>query len=120
MRSLKDLPRVDIVYAYAGADGTLFEALIAKGVKGIVYAGLPSGIPPPAQRAAMVEAIRRGVLIVHSRRSPGGRLRMRTRDADTGIVIADNLNPQKARVLAMVALATTDDKHEIRRIFEEY
>ena len=91
---------------------------------------LESGFPDRADRVrpwviaaavrSMHEAIRRGVLIVQSRRSPGGRLRMRTKDLDTGIVLADNLNPQKARVLAMVALATTRENDEIRRMFEEY
>jgi L-asparaginase len=37
-----------------------------------------------------------------------------------GIVAADNLSPQKARVLLMLALATTRDVAKIRRIFAEY
>ena len=32
----------------------------------------------------------------------------------------DNLNPQKARVLAMLALTRTDDVREAQRIFDEY
>ena len=37
-----------------------------------------------------------------------------------GIVPADNLNPQKARILLMLALTKTSDPKEIRRMFSEY
>jgi L-asparaginase len=37
-----------------------------------------------------------------------------------GFVVADNLTPQKARVLAMLALTRTDDVAEIQRMFDEY
>jgi len=39
---------------------------------------------------------------------------------ERGFVVADNLNPQKARVLAMLALTRTDDVAEVQRIFDEY
>ncbi|MEC7537443.1 MAG: L-asparaginase 2, partial [Pseudomonadota bacterium] len=37
-----------------------------------------------------------------------------------GTVLADNLPPQKARVLLTVALTKTDDPAELQRIFDEY
>ena len=36
------------------------------------------------------------------------------------IVAADTLNPQKARILLMLALTKTTDLKEIRRMFSEY
>jgi L-asparaginase len=36
------------------------------------------------------------------------------------IVASDTLNPQKARILLMLALTKTTDLKEIRRIFSEY
>jgi L-asparaginase len=36
------------------------------------------------------------------------------------MVSGDNLNPQKARVLLMLALAKSTDVHEIQRMFNEY
>jgi L-asparaginase len=39
---------------------------------------------------------------------------------DAGIISADNLNPQKARVLAMLALTKTTDTEEIQRFFDTY
>jgi L-asparaginase len=36
------------------------------------------------------------------------------------MVPADNLNPQKARILLMLALTRTTNLSEIRRVFAEY
>jgi len=36
------------------------------------------------------------------------------------MIPADNLNPQKARILLMLALTRTSDPTEIRRMFTEY
>jgi len=37
-----------------------------------------------------------------------------------GMIPADNLNPQKARILLMLALTRTADRNEILRMFAEY
>ena len=37
-----------------------------------------------------------------------------------GTLIADNLNPQKARLLLALALSVTSDPAEIERIFATY
>ena len=37
-----------------------------------------------------------------------------------GMIPADTLNPQKARILLMLALARTGDIGQIKRMFEEY
>jgi L-asparaginase/Glu-tRNA(Gln) amidotransferase subunit D len=37
-----------------------------------------------------------------------------------GLIPGDNLNPQKARILLMLALTKTDDRAEISRMFLEY
>jgi L-asparaginase len=39
---------------------------------------------------------------------------------ESGMVAADNLNPQKARILLMLALTQTDEIREIERIFATY
>lgn len=74
----------------------------------------------PAQRVALMEAVRRGVLVIQSSRAGSGRVVQRGEDRSAGFVPADNLNPQKARVLAMLALSCTRDGEMIRGMFEEY
>ncbi len=116
-----DLPRVDIVPAYAGADAALVEAAVQAGAKGIVSAGFPSGSPSPAQKEALKAAARAGVAVVQSSRSGSGRViddKVALRDA--GFVAADSLTPQKARILLMLALTVTSDADEIRRMFDTY
>jgi len=120
VNGLRDLPRVDIVYSYAGADGLLIDKLVEVGAEGIVVAGMPSGTAPPAQKEALLKASKRGVLVIKSRRSNAGRQYIHTKDLDTGIISGDNLNAQKARILAMLALKVTKDRDEIRRMFVEY
>lgn len=118
---LTELPRVDIVPAYAGADAALVEAAVAAGAKGIVSAGFPSGSPSPAQKEALKKAAKAGVIVVQSSRSGSGRViddKVALRDA--GFIAADSLTPQKSRILLMMALTKTFDAAELRRIFSEY
>ena len=115
-----DLPSVEIVYSYAGASAVAVEAFVESGAKGIVIAGSPPGRPSPAQRAALATAVGSGVLVVQCSRAGSGRVIQRGEDSAAGFVVADNLNPQKARVLAMLALSCTNDRAAITRMFKEY
>lgn len=117
---LSDLPRVDIVNCYAGADGAAIEAFIAAGAKGLVSAGFAPGLLSPAQDKAFDAAAQQGIAVVQSSRAGSGRVPHRKALIPRGFVSADNLTPQKARVLLMVALAHTTDTEELRRIFAEY
>lgn len=120
VRGRTELPRVDIVTSYAGADGAAIHAFVAAGAKAIVSASLAPGVPTPAESDAFVEARRRGVLVVLSSRAGSGRVLPRTSLRAQGFVVADNLNPQKARVLAMLALTRTGDVADVQRMFDEY
>ena len=120
VRGRTELPRVDIVYSYAGADGAAVQALVAVGARALVSAGLAPGRPTPAETRALAEARRQGILIVQSSRAGSGRVIQGAKFRERGIVAADNLNPQKARVLTMLALTVTSDPHEIQGFFDEY
>jgi L-asparaginase len=120
IQALEALPRVDIVYAYTGADGTAVRAFIEAGAQGIVSAGFAPGFCGPGDLAALEEAVRRGIVVVQSTRAGSGRTFRSTRLTKSGFLIADNLNPQKSRLLLALALTVTSDRAEIARIFTEY
>lgn len=117
---LDALPRVDIAYAYAGGDGTAVRAFVAAGARGIVSAGFAPGFVPPGDFTALSEAAAGGVIVVQSTRAGSGRTHRGQRLAKAGFLIADNLNPQKARILLSLALTVTSDPEEIMRIFRTY
>jgi L-asparaginase len=120
IQALEALPRVDIVYAYTGADGTAVRAFLEAGAQGLVSAGFAPGFCGPGDLEALEEAVRRGVVVVQSTRAGSGRTFRSTRLTKSGFLIADNLNPQKARLLLALALTVTHDQAEIARIFAEY
>jgi L-asparaginase len=112
---LETLPPVDIVYGYQEASPAPILALTESGVKGIVYAD-----SSPAYAKAFLAAQSKGVVIVQSDRKGAGRVTLSERGAGRGIITADNLNAQKARVLLRLALTKTSDPRELQRIFNEY
>lgn len=120
VRGLSALPRVDIVYCYAGADGAAVDAFIAAGAQGLVSAGFAPSFVTPALAEAMTAAMAAGTPIAASTRAGSGRMFHTTRMREAGFLNADNLNPQKARILLMLGLTVTRDTAELNRIFAEY
>lgn len=120
IRALEGLPRVDINYAYTGSDGVAVRAFVAAGAKGIVSAGFAPNFPTPADADALAEAAGQGIVVVQSTRAGSGRVFRGTKSRAMGFITADNLNPQKARLLLTLALTLTDDKEAIQAMFEEY
>jgi L-asparaginase len=120
VRTLEAIPRVDIAYAYAGGDGTAVRAFIAAGAKGIVSAGFAPGFAPPGEFEALKEAVAQGIVVVQCTRAASGRTFRGTRLANAGFLIADNLIPQKARILLSLALTVTSDQEQIARMFRTY
>src|SRR5437870_2150267 len=114
------LPRVDIVYSYAGADGALVDAAVAVDARGLVSAGFAPGSPTPEQRAAFERAAKSGVVVVQCSRAFSGRVAPRRRLRESGILAGEDLSPQKARILLMLALSTTTDIAAIQEMFSTY
>src|SRR5256885_14031171 len=81
---LAALPRVDVVYSYAGADGALVDAAVAVGARGLVSAGFAPGSPTPEQRAAFERAAKSGVVVVQCSRAFSGRVAPRRRLRESG------------------------------------
>lgn len=119
------LARVDLVAMAAGSDGRQLRHAVADGVEGVVIAAYGFGNVNEALYDAVVEAIAAGVTIVvasqvpHGRALPvygfkggGGTLRA------AGAVFADDLTPDKARVLALLALPITRDRQALQAYYD--
>jgi L-asparaginase len=116
------LPRVEIVPMYAGADGRVIEALLDIGeLEGLVIAGLGLAHVPEAAMDAIRSVRSRGIPVVLSTRVQSGRIvplyDNNVELLDVGAVQADNLSPQKARVLLMVAMMRAADVESLRAYF---
>jgi L-asparaginase len=118
---VQKLPRVDVIYTYAGADGALIDAAIAHAkADGLVIAGFPTGSGTPAMDEAVNRLVAKGIPVVMTNRGGMGRV-IDTRAAEKRPLIwGDNLTPQKARILLMLALTTTRDPAELQRMFQLY
>jgi L-asparaginase len=100
-------PHVEIVASYAGVSRIAVDALVAAGVRGIVVAGTGNGSIHAAVQQALADAVSQGVAVVRSSRVGSGHVMRNGAAADDalGFVSAGSLNPYKARVLLMLALA---------------
>lgn len=116
------LPKVAILYVHAGFGRELVDAAVAAGVQGLVLAGVGDGNLPAAALAACAAAARAGVAVVRSSRTGGGVVErnIETDDDGHGFVAADELNPQKARVLLMLALTRTREAARLQEYFQVY
>lgn len=120
------LPRIEIILTYAGSDGLLIRSLVRDGgVQGLVIAGLGLGNVPAAMVEAIEEARKRNIAIVISSRVPTGRVFPLGASKGSaldlrkmGCVLADNLTPQKARVLLMLGLTRTHETSGLQKYFD--
>lgn len=122
IEQITDLPAVDIVYGYGNVPATAIDALGKAGVKAIVHAGTGNGSVADRIVPKLNELRQKGVVIVRSSRVPAGFVLRNAEQPDDKYdwVVAHDLNPQKARLLAAVALTKTQDTKQLQRIFWEY
>jgi L-asparaginase len=120
LAGLDDLPRVDIVVSYLGADGVMIDAAVAAGARGIVSAGTGAGRPTPGEDAALARASAAGTVVVQGTRVGAGRTVTSPGLRRKGWSAADNLQPWKARILLALGLTKTSDVAEIQRMFDTY
>ena len=116
------LPCVDILYAHAGMGRELIDAAVGAGARGLVIAGVGNGNLGSHARAAAAAAAGAGVAVVRSSRTGGGIVERNVEmdDDRLGFIAADELNPQKARVLLMLGLTRTRDPLRLQEMFYTY
>ena len=108
------MPKVEIVYSHIDADPAFVRAAVSAGVKGIVVAAYPTG-SPGSLSAALKEAEKQGVAVILSHRGGKGRI-----EIGREFPSADNLTPQKAKILLMLALLHGKSIDELNSIFMQY
>ncbi len=116
------LPDVAVLLGHANASTVPVNALVDAGYKGIVFAGVGNGNLFPAVETALAKARSKGVEIVRSSRvSTGNTLRNNeVNDDKLDFVAAGRLNPQQARILLMVALATGSQHAALQSLYDRY
>ncbi|RJQ81892.1 MAG: asparaginase [Desulfobacteraceae bacterium] len=121
------LPYIEIVAMYGGASGSLVKAAADQGAKGIVIQALGWGNLNIPMFEAIKYAIGKGIPVVISTRVQSGRVLPvygfegggKTLK-DAGAIFADDLNPQKARILLMLALQSgMTDVKQIQALFDK-
>jgi len=116
------LPPVEIIYSYANLGRDFIDCAVEKGAKGLVLAGVGDGNSTDPALAALGDAVKKGVVVVRSSRTGSGLVvrNVEIDDDKMGTVAALELNPQKARVLLMLALMKTSNPKEIQEKFLKY
>src|SRR5215467_9643002 len=112
VRDVTSLPRVDIQYSYAGAEGggkTEAKAII------VATTGLS-----PAERSYYDGLQRRGVVIASTFPSGDQVISPSPQRDSLQLVAVKRMLPTHARILMMLALTKTQDFREIQRIFDQY
>lgn len=117
--------RVELIKCVSGIGSSYIDFCIEKGTKGIVIEAMGRGNIPPKMVVGVERAIAKQIPVVLVSRCFEGRV------SDTygyhgggkelrrlGVIFADSMPGQKARVKLMLSLGKTNDIGEIRQIFE--
>lgn len=94
-------PRVEIVMNHAGADGGVVDALVTRGVRGLVAAGTGNGTLSKGLTEALHRAQQQGVQVLRTTRCAWGEVVPHDGDA---FPHAPGLTPVKARVALQLRL----------------
>ena len=116
LSGLDSLPQVEIVYAYGNYNSIALDAFVKAGAKGIVHAGPGDGSVGAQMVKPLQDARAAGVAVVRSARVGSGIIARNGEQPDDKYdwVVSDDLNPQKARILLMLALTKTSDTKKIQ------
>ena len=122
VRDLETLPKVDIIYGYANHSKIVIDDLVNDGAQGLVLAGVGDGNIYQDSLQSLINASAKGIAVVRSSRVGSGFVapNVEIDDDKYKFITADNLNPQKARILLMLALTKTTNPKKIQQYFWQY
>lgn len=120
--SIDKLPDVQIVYGSGNMNTALYDTAAKDGAKAIIHAGTGNGSVADYAVEPLRKLRARGVQIIRSSRVGEGFVIRNSEQPDDKYdwVVAHDLNPQKAKILAALALTKTSDTKELQRIFWTY
>ena len=100
----------------------MVEPMLKNGYEGIVHAGVGNGNIHRNVFPVLEKARKQDIQVVRSSRITSGptTLDNEVDDARYEFIASQQLNPQKARILLMLALTKTRDWKEIQQYFLEY
>lgn len=114
-------PKIFIIYGHLGIDSSLIHAAVEMNPLGIISAGMGTGYQSKEVTAALIQASKKGIIIVRCSRSSQGFVNPEPGVDDSyGFIASGSLSPQKARILLCVALSKTKNRRVIQKIFDEY
>jgi len=116
---------VPLIKCYAGMDGSMVRDAVERGAEGIVIEAMGVGNVPPPVFYELVAAVERGIPVVLVSRCPVGRAEhiyayegAGKHLYQAGVIFADFLNGQKARIKLLCALGAGYSIDQIRAAFE--
>ncbi|MCJ2037009.1 type II asparaginase [Methylobacterium sp. J-068] len=119
---IDSLPEVAIVYGSGNMHPEAYTSAVAGGAKAIIHAGTGNGSVAGYLVDTLKDIRAKGVQVIRSSRVGDGFVLRNAEQPDDKYdwVVAHDLNPQKAKILAAVALTKTQDTKDLQRIFWEY
>ncbi|MET0509857.1 MAG: asparaginase [Burkholderiaceae bacterium] len=122
IETIDRLPVVAIIYGSGDMGTSLVEAAGRSDARAIVHAGTGNGSVPNYGVEGLRKLRAQGVQIIRAARVPDGFVLRNAEQPDDKYdwIVAHDHNPQKAKILAALALTRTSDPKEIQRIFWQY
>lgn len=116
---------VTLIKVYAGMDETLFKFVADAGAHGLVVEAMGVGNVPPRAFNGIKYVVEKNIPVVLVSRCPAGEtLDIYSYEGagkwlhQIGVMFAEYLNGQKARIKLIIALGKTNDPKELKQIFE--
>lgn len=121
--------RVDVIKCMTGSGRDYIDFAVAQGCKGIVIEGFGRGNVPPPMVPGIEDAVKKGVAVILTTRTPGGRVLdvygypgSVTDTRRAGIAMAGEISAAKARLKLMVVLSEhpeyAADRDKLEEIFD--
>ena len=117
--------RVDLIKAMTGSGREYIDFAVSQGCKGIVLEGFGRGNLPPPMIPGVEDAVKKGVAVVLTTRTPGGRVLdvygypgSVTDSRRAGIAMAGEISAAKARLKLMVILSEHPELETDRSMLE--